>query len=187
MILNLSCYLPWRRPYDHYNVDDANIIIFDEWFDFAKVQSKRFRRTAVNEGEVLLHYADTIQARGCNSIWESSVPMEAEHLAERTRNFLHFLDDESAEATMDIRLFYAACFPSHGRRLGITKRGYLCLIPQGARQGDLVCIPHGNRVPLILREAGGHFRNIGEAYVNGLMRGEAAALEGCEELVFRIF
>jgi hypothetical protein len=161
-------------------------MVFDEWFDFAKIQIKRFRRVPVSEMEVLLLYADTIQARGCNSIWEPSTPPGADRLATQTLNFMDFLDDENAEETMETRLFYASCFPSHGRRFGITERGFFCLVPNEAKRGDLVCIPHGNKVPLVFRKADDRFRNLGECYVNGLMTGEAAVLDGCREMVLEV-
>ncbi|KAJ4176076.1 hypothetical protein NW767_015564 [Fusarium falciforme] len=112
--------------------------------------------------------------------------MDANHLATKTQDFIRFLNDESAEATMDIRLFYAACFPSHDRRFGVTEREYFCLVPQETKQGDLVCVPHGNMVPVIFREEGRQFRNLGEAYVNGLMRGEGEALDGLKDMVLEV-
>jgi hypothetical protein len=186
MVLKVSSYLPPRRHFDHYNVDGANIIVFDEWFEFATHHTNRFRRKLLSEVEVLLQYADTIQARGCNSIWESNTPRDANHLAKKTRDFIHFLRDEIEEATMDIRLFYAACFPSHDRRFGVTKRGYFCLVPQETRQGDLVCIPYGNMVPIIFRGQGRQFKNLGEAYINGLMSGEGEVLDGLKDMVLEV-
>ena len=66
--------------------------------------------------------------------------------------------------------------PSHGRKFGITGRGHFCLVPKDTERGDLVCIPHGNRVPLIFRKKGDHYVNLGECYVNGCMQGEAGAM-----------
>jgi len=116
---------------------------------FAKDQTMRLRRVRDAETELLLHYAETIQARGCNSVWESATP---EYLVNQTRDFLKFLDDEAMEATVDIQLFYASCLPSHDRRFGITGRGSFCLVPKDTKPDDLVCVPHGNRVPLIFRK-----------------------------------
>lgn len=185
----LSEYLPPRRHCDHYNVEGANLIVFDEWFEFAKSQMKKFPWSRqISETEFLIRFADTIQARGCNSIWEpSNLPLNADRLARDTLDFTNFLVDEDSEATTEIQLFYAACFPSHHRRFGITDRGFFCIVPMQATIGDLVCIPHGNKVPLILRTAGvDRFRNLGECYVNGLMMGEAAGLDNCREAVWNV-
>lgn len=62
------------------------------------------------------------------------------------------------------------------RRLLVTNDGYIGLGPIMARQGDHVCILYGCSVPLILREVQGGLSLVGEAYVHGLMDGEALAL-----------
>ncbi|KAI3573849.1 heterokaryon incompatibility protein-domain-containing protein [Fusarium oxysporum f. sp. albedinis] len=185
-VLKVSSYLPPRRHYDHYNVDGANILIFDEWHEFATNSAKGFPRTPAREAEILLQYADTIQARGCNSIWESDIPMEPNRLVTKTQGFIRYLNDESTKATMDIRLFYAACFPSHDRRFGVTERGFFCLVPQETKRGDLVCVPHGSMVPIIFREEGHRFKNVGEAYVNGLMKGEGEGLGDLKDMVLEM-
>jgi hypothetical protein len=167
-------------------VDGANILLFDEWYEFATDSVKSFPRTPASEEEILLRYADTIQARGCNSIWESNTPVETNRLVTKMRGFISYLNDESTKATMDIRLFYAACFPSHDRRFGVTERGFFCLVPQETKQGDLVCVPDGNMVPIIFREEGRLFKNLGEAYVNGLMKGEGEGLDGLKDMVLEV-
>ena len=54
------------------------------------------------------------------------------------------------------------------------RRGYVGIVPDAAREGDLVCVFYGGCVPFILREVEGRgcYRLIGEAYVYGLMEGE---------------
>jgi hypothetical protein len=100
---------------------------------------------------------------------------------QETTKFLDFLEDEdSAAHEMGlIRVFYAACFPSHNRRFAVTKSARFCLVPEAAIRGDLVCIPHGSRVPYILRQnkEGDLYQNIGEAFVHELMQGEAGEME----------
>jgi hypothetical protein len=67
------------------------------------------------------------------------------------------------------------------RKFFITKVGeevsLLGLAPLEARAGDKICIFYGCSVPVILREHmdtfGHHFQFIGEAYVHGMMDGEA--------------
>jgi hypothetical protein len=51
----------------------------------------------------------------------------------------------------------------------------------------MVCIPHGNKVPLIFRKVDEQYRqNLEESYVNGLMQGEVAALDVNKETVFDV-
>ena len=59
------------------------------------------------------------------------------------------------------------------RKFFRTKKGFIGLGPRSMRQGDLVCILHGGRVPFILRKEGSHYRLVGESYVHGIMEGEA--------------
>jgi len=60
------------------------------------------------------------------------------------------------------------------RRLFLTTGIYLGLGAMSAQQGDQVWILPGTNSPFILRSAGnGQFRLVGEAYVHGIMHGEA--------------
>lgn len=62
----------------------------------------------------------------------------------------------------------------HGRRAGGTKAGRLAWVPDRAEVGDAICILSGWRAPFVLRRAGGDSWNLlGEAYVEGIMEGEA--------------
>lgn len=62
----------------------------------------------------------------------------------------------------------------------MTNRGYVGLGPRTARAGDRVCILEGGRVPYLFRQVPGKDENtvtfVGDAYVHGIMYGEA--LEG---------
>ncbi|KAK3207209.1 hypothetical protein GRF29_103g218942 [Pseudopithomyces chartarum] len=60
-----------------------------------------------------------------------------------------------------------------GRRFFISKDGYFGLAPSSAREGDLVAVIYGAKVPLVLRRNGSAFEVVGESYVHGLMQGEA--------------
>lgn len=183
-IKKISSCLPSRRPCDHYIAGGANSIVFDEWFEFAKDHARRSRRSPFDETKLLFQFAETIQARGANTIWEPE--WDESNIISRMRDFLEFLDEEDADETLEIRLFYAACFPAHGQRFGITERGYYCLLPQEAKRADLVCIVYGNNVPILLRRHVGHYQNLGECYVNGLMHYDASILGDCEEIMFNI-
>lgn len=175
-IAEIACCLPPRRRCDHYNVDGANILIFDEWFEFVKEKVDRAKRRGATETDALVQFVETVQAKGCNTIWTPSASTDLPSSVERAREFIDFLEDEEgAEPTAKLRLFYAACYPAHGRKLGITRRGRFGLFPEEAKCGDSVFILDGVRVPIILRardQTGQNLFNIGESYVNGLMMGE---------------
>ena len=60
------------------------------------------------------------------------------------------------------------------RRLFVTKDGYVGLGAKSVQVGDKVFVFPGAIVPFVLRESiEGYYRLIGEAYVHGIMRGEA--------------
>jgi hypothetical protein len=60
-----------------------------------------------------------------------------------------------------------------GRRFFITRNGYFGLGPQAARQGDRIVVLLGVDVPLVLRRLDKTHHVVGEAYVHGIMNGEA--------------
>ncbi len=66
------------------------------------------------------------------------------------------------------------------RRMIRTKRGYVGLASGEAMAGDSVVVFQGGRVPLLLRWLGTHWHFVGDAYVHGIMNGEAFNLEECE-------
>ncbi|EEU35878.1 uncharacterized protein NECHADRAFT_34976 [Fusarium vanettenii 77-13-4] len=75
-----------------------------------------------------------------------------------------------------VRRIYQAC--AH-RRLLVTSRGYLGLAPWNARVGDAIFVLKGGKTPFLLREheaPGQEHRLVGEAFVYGIMAGEAVDL-----------
>jgi len=60
----------------------------------------------------------------------------------------------------------------HSRRSFVGKQGYLGLVPQDAKEGDLVVVLFGAVQPFVLRSEGGRYKLIGEAFVYGIMDGE---------------
>ena len=67
------------------------------------------------------------------------------------------------------------------RRLMTTERGYIGWAPddmygtdiEQTRHGDLIAILFGCSTPIVVRPKGSHFQVLGEAYVHGMMEGEA--------------
>ncbi|KAL8878535.1 MAG: hypothetical protein Q9198_003674 [Flavoplaca austrocitrina] len=67
-------------------------------------------------------------------------------------------------------------FCSHGRNrsIFITRKGQLGLAPQASRPGDFIVVFLGCRSPMVLRPKGNNaYLVVGEAYIDGLMTGEA--------------
>ncbi|KAK0507070.1 hypothetical protein JMJ35_010528 [Cladonia borealis] len=59
------------------------------------------------------------------------------------------------------------------RKFFTTTKDLIGLGPRSMCKGDIICIMSGGRVPYVLREERDHHRLIGEAYVHGLMEGQA--------------
>jgi hypothetical protein len=72
-------------------------------------------------------------------------------------------------------------FLSYGGRNEVPEKVLFGLAPTRAEAEDIICILFGCSVPVILREirdqSGSHFVLIGEAYVHGMMDGEALTKE----------
>lgn len=134
---------------------------------------------------LLLHWVETIQAKGCD-IWQSREPLDPSTVLIQARAWLKYLESEDEEETEEIRQLYAACLPSHGRRFGISVRGKFCLLPRSAAVNDLICIPFGSKVPFIFRKEEGYYLNVGECYVHGAMHGDALKWESIEEAEFNL-
>lgn len=63
-----------------------------------------------------------------------------------------------------------------GWRFGKTVAGIYCMLPPQSKVGDVICVPTGGQVPLLLRPKIGDdrlYELIGEAYVHGIMDGMA--------------
>ncbi|KAK4897325.1 hypothetical protein LTR27_004845 [Elasticomyces elasticus] len=173
-VLDTCYYLPPRRICDQLTEDGANYV-FWQWYQFASGSHDTPDETVPDE--LLVPFAETIQARGCNHVWEGAATIDSTEMARRVRTLLRYMFDLEMTINNDIRLFIAACLPSYGRRLGRTTKGRLCLLPQGAQYGDLVCLINGSKVPILLRKLGIDYVNVGECYVHGIMHGELGEMD----------
>lgn len=72
------------------------------------------------------------------------------------------------------------------RKFFTTAKGTIGLGPRSMRPGDLVCVLCGGKVPFILRKDGAGYTLVGEAYVHGIMDGQAL-WEGSTFEDFRIW
>ncbi|KAF2245508.1 HET-domain-containing protein [Trematosphaeria pertusa] len=68
------------------------------------------------------------------------------------------------------------------RRLSTTALGRLALVPGLTQPRDRVVVARGGDLPLILRLHGRFWELVGEAYVHGIMRGEAFSPADCEPM-----
>ena len=59
------------------------------------------------------------------------------------------------------------------RRICTTRKGRVASIPQAARAGDKILVVRGVSMPFVFRTHGEKYRLVGNAYVNGIMDGEA--------------
>ncbi|KAK4064350.1 hypothetical protein Trihar35433_7867 [Trichoderma harzianum] len=74
-----------------------------------------------------------------------------------------------------------AAWAAHNRRVFRTKTGYYGLAHRLIREGDVCCVFPGLRVPFVLRPVGRNggglaYKLVGDAYVHGVMRGEALTM-----------
>ncbi|KAI4204691.1 MAG: hypothetical protein LQ350_001006 [Teloschistes chrysophthalmus] len=91
-------------------------------------------------------------------------------------------DMDSKEATdfRDAAVLHCAC-----KSFILTDAGRLGLALSTARTGDLVCLLHGGNMPFMLRcedKRNGCYRFVGDAYVHGIMQGEASEKLGGDEV-----
>ncbi|KAL8747764.1 MAG: hypothetical protein Q9190_000422 [Brigantiaea leucoxantha] len=64
------------------------------------------------------------------------------------------------------------------RQFCTTKKGYMGWAPPGAKSGDRICILFGGQTPFVVRPVKQGYELLGEAYVHGLMNGEALDMPG---------
>ena len=84
-------------------------------------------------------------------------------------------DEEYLEVEDKERLgtIISASLSMNRRRLVISENGYVGLGMWNVEVGDLICILLGCNFPVILRRIENHYVLIGEAYIDGIMNGEA--------------
>jgi hypothetical protein len=71
-----------------------------------------------------------------------------------------------------------------GSRVTKAEEGNLALVPHAVRVGDMIALFKGGRCPFVVRKWGRKWKLVGDAYVHGMMDGEAWDVEECEEMDF---
>ena len=141
---------------------------YDENAHLKRVGNSRFVDAAV------------LLQRGSKTILKGRIKAEAER----------FLASQAAKRTLNVPTKTMTHFGSEiiGKSLGrlpfITKKGSLGLSSVHIASGDVVAVILGSQVPFVLRSHGeGRYQVISEAYVDGIMDGEATSLSDCCSIV----
>lgn len=108
-------------------------------------------------------------------IWvqrNAALVIDAQTVAERTK--AERVYEPADGSTLDALAGFHRRLQStvKNRRFIVTKRGYIGIANDDVRRGDKVCLLHGSRMPVILRQVEENFAFFGEAYVHGMMQGE---------------
>ncbi|KAK5144912.1 hypothetical protein LTR32_003241 [Rachicladosporium monterosium] len=74
-----------------------------------------------------------------------------------------------------------------GRCIAFGKTQGLGLVPRTSCEGDIVCILHGSKVPVVLRRVDSRYRLVGQCYWHGGMHGELVDWAEDDGDVFEIF
>jgi hypothetical protein len=70
------------------------------------------------------------------------------------------------------------------RMIRTEGKKYLGLVSGDVRRGDEVWLLEGSKIPLVIRrQREGYGRLIGDAYIHGIMYGEAFRIDDCEDLI----
>lgn len=127
--------------------------------------------------------ADPERHRGLHDAWWHS--LLPDDLADARRNLRI---DHDITANEIAQFFSCVSIATTMRRLMVEERehGWMGLVPQDAEEGDRIAVIDGGKVPYILRpskEEPGSWCLIGDAYVHGIMDGEAVALSERREIL----
>jgi len=99
---------------------------------------------------------------------------------ETCRRWLDVVLDEHSDsepnvyADSELSAMTAAISYSKWRQFCVTSEGRFGWVPDATRVGDKICVLFGGKTPFAIGGCGrGHYNLMGEAYINGIMNGEA--------------
>ncbi|KAH7138761.1 heterokaryon incompatibility protein-domain-containing protein [Dendryphion nanum] len=72
------------------------------------------------------------------------------------------------------------------RKFCSTRNGSIGWVPRGAQVGDVICVLYGGKIPVVLRPRDGGYEFVGDAYVYGMMNGEALVRGGSPDEEFAL-
>lgn len=116
------------------------------------------------------------------SYWKSYLALEKKDNAAITEDFVEADAMSVMRPWIDlilIRIWDRRFFISSSKAMGLASQEVI--------EGDIICIPLGCCHPVILRKVEDHYINLGEAYVDGYMYGEAMGMLEREELKLEDF
>ena len=150
--------------------------VIKEWWQEAKQMA--FTRIARSPGSTMNVDAFEALRRDLSICKHGYYVSMATTLQQGRRNSLldevNFSDDAFHSATETLTLG-----PTRGRVFFTSATGFVGLAPYGTREGDLIFVVLGADVPYVLRplENDEGYELVGEAYVQGVMNGEALSLD----------
>ena len=99
-------------------------------------------------------------------------------------------EEDTPGASYDMRrrtelaFWYDLLQTARNRQFCVTRKGYMGWAPPTAKPGDCICIFFGGQVPYVVRPNGKEYEFLGEAYIHGIMNGEALSMEGIKMETF---
>lgn len=130
-------------------------------------------------GDIRFTDAAALIQRASGCITNKRIEAEAQSfLANQTvKNILEVTARKKNRLVLDIN------GKSLGRLPFVTKRGHLGLSSEHIMSGDTIAVILGSQVPFVLRSRGdGKYQVISEAYVDGIMDGEATRFSDCSTI-----
>lgn len=83
-------------------------------------------------------------------------------------------DDDKTRGSTGAHIFLEKeTFACTGQCFFLTAKGYMGIGCRGIQKDDVVCVLLGYNMPLIIRKMANHYLLVGNAYIYGLMNGEA--------------
>lgn len=150
-------------------------------------RDEAFWRTLIGDTETS-RPADSQLGEGCN-VWERLMLAESRGDSDIERDFAAEMEDllteddiraqgvEHALMVMRRAFFWNSnrIMCCTGRKFCVTEKGFMGMVPPGTREGDLLVVLYGLHTPFAVRpvEESDRVRIVGEAYVHGMMDGQA--------------
>jgi Heterokaryon incompatibility protein (HET) len=148
---------------------------FAGWRDFASAPPDVFWRTLVADRDSYGNEAPSIFGFACHGVFRDDLRFSSAYQDQIIKSPAGRIDTEYMRRVRSV---------VWNRSLFLTKSGRVGLGPSNVQVGDAIAILFGCSVPVVLRptqrepkQAESHYRIVGQAYVHGIMNGEALPFE----------